>query len=375
MKSKILAVALAGTFSIFSGVAAAEDGFQGAWYAVPGIGIMHTDSDLKADNNSPVYSLRLGKEISEHWDVQLGLSHSSADEDSSRYSSGEYRQTLFGLDALYMFSRDKFRPFLLAGLGGARNRINYDGAPDANGSKTSWMGNVGVGFQYLITDNLGLQADLRHVWSRAEASSLFGSGSGKHDETVGNTLLNFGVVFRFPVAKPVVMAAPVVTEPGPMMDEIAPYDEEALPPMSEYTPEPEVFGPDKPAFEKITLQAEVLFAFDKSELTDEGKEILDTEVTEKMKAHPEVELVLITGHTDRIGSDNYNQKLSERRAVAVNDYLMSQGIEERRLHTVGKGETEPVVDCKGVRGKQLIQCLQPNRRVVVEIEVQSVMQQ
>ena len=94
-----------------------------------------------------------------------------------------------------------------------------------------------------------------------------------------------------------------------------------------------------------------------------------------MKAHPEVELVLITGHTDRIGSDNYNQKLSERRAVAVNDYLMSQGIEERRLHTVGKGETEPVVDCKGVRGKQLIQCLQPNRRVVVEIEVQSVMQQ
>jgi OOP family OmpA-OmpF porin len=80
--------------------------------------------------------------------------------------------------------------------------------------------------------------------------------------------------------------------------------------------------------------------------------------------------LLITGHTDRIGDANYNQKLSERRANQVKKYLVSQGIEENRLHAVGKGENEPVVDCKGVRGKKAIECLQPNRRVVVEIEVQ-----
>ena len=114
----------------------------------------------------------------------------------------------------------------------------------------------------------------------------------------------------------------------------------------------------------------MLFGFDKDILKPEGKSRLDAEVVEKMKAHPEVEMVLITGHTDRIGDAKYNQKLSERRANSVKKYLMSQGIAENRLHTVGKGESEPTVDCKGVHGRKAIECLQPNRRVVVEIEVQ-----
>ena len=124
-------------------------------------------------------------------------------------------------------------------------------------------------------------------------------------------------------------------------------------------------------FAKISLQAEVLFDFDKSVLKESGKNILDEEVVKKMKAHPEVELVLITGHADRIGDDNYNQRLSESRADSVKQYIASQGIADDRLHAIGKGEREPVVDCKGIRGKKLIDCLQPNRRVVVEIEAQS----
>ncbi|MEZ0331604.1 MAG: OmpA family protein, partial [Methylophilaceae bacterium] len=121
---------------------------------------------------------------------------------------------------------------------------------------------------------------------------------------------------------------------------------------------------------KVTLSAEVLFGFDKDVLKEDGKKILDSDVVEKMKAHPEVELVLITGHTDKIGDAGYNQKLSERRANSVKKYLVSQGIEESRLHAVGKGEAEPAVEVKGLRGKKLIEALQPNRRVVVEIEVQ-----
>jgi OOP family OmpA-OmpF porin len=154
--------------------------------------------------------------------------------------------------------------------------------------------------------------------------------------------------------------------------DVAPYDDEALPELMDPSqqPQPEPIGPDVPAFAKMTLAAEVLFGFDKDNLKDEGKKILDVEVVEKMKAHPEVELVLITGHTDLIGDDKYNQKLSERRAAQVKKYIASQGIADSRLHAVGKGETQPVVDCKGVRGKKLIECLQPNRRVVVEIEAQ-----
>ena len=141
-------------------------------------------------------------------------------------------------------------------------------------------------------------------------------------------------------------------------------------------PAPAPVGPEKPAFEKITLQAETLFDFDKSVIHPEGKQHLNAEVVTKMKQYPQVEAILVTGHADRIGTDAYNQSLSERRANAVKDYLVSQGIEAGRIQTAAKGESEPVVACSDVKGREnsknkpLIACLQPNRRVVVEVEVQ-----
>ncbi len=377
MKNKLIALALAGTFGAVSNTVLAEDAYQGSMYLMPTIGYMHTDSDLKADNDA-AYGIRLGKEISQHWDVQLGLTHSKADADNSiggLPTRGDYKQTLFGVDALYMFSRDKFRPFVLAGFGGARNNIDYHiGGVNVGESKTSWMANVGAGFQYLFTETIGMQADLRHVWSRADARSGLAEFNWSGTETVGNTYLNLGLIFNFGAPKKTVAAAPVEPEPyqTAALDEVAPYDDGPLPDLMDPSmqPQPEPIGPAEPAFAKMTLAAEVLFAFDKDGLKDEGKRILDVEVVEKMKAHPEVELVLITGHTDRIGDDKYNQKLSERRAAQVKKYIASQGVAESRLHAVGKGETQPVAECKGVRGKKLIECLQPNRRVVVEIEAQ-----
>lgn len=141
-------------------------------------------------------------------------------------------------------------------------------------------------------------------------------------------------------------------------------------------PAPAPVGPEKPAFEKITLQAETLFDFDKSVIHPEGKQHLNAEVVTKMKQYPQVEAILVTGHADRIGTDDYNQRLSERRANAVKDYLVSEGIEAGRIQTAAKGESEPVVACTEIKGKEnsknkpLIACLQPNRRVVVEVEVQ-----
>lgn len=369
MKTKLISLAIATTFGFASSVAFAEDAYQGPLYIMPTLGYVNTDSDLEADNEV-AYGVRLGKALSEHWDVQLGLTSTRPDADNrigGFAASGDYRQTILGLDALYMFSRDSFRPFVLAGLGLAKNDIDYTiGGVSVDGDKTSWMANVGAGFQYFFNDTVGLQADVRHVWSKAEAK-LAAAGFDS-DETVGNTYLNFGVIFNFGAPKKVASLAPMAEPQAPAMDDVAPADDEALPPLMEAEAEP--VGPAKPVFERMTLQAEVLFGFDKDNLKDEGKRILDIEVVEKMRAHPEVELVLITGHTDFIGSDNYNQNLSERRANQVKKYIASQGIEESRLHAVGKGEKEPVADCKGVRGKKLIDCLQPNRRVVVEIEAQ-----
>jgi len=137
-----------------------------------------------------------------------------------------------------------------------------------------------------------------------------------------------------------------------------------------------VAGPEAPAV-KATFKAETLFDFDKAVVRKEGKKELDDKVVANMKAHPEVELLLVTGHADRIGSDSYNQKLSERRAAAVKAYLASQGIAADRVKTVGKGESEPNPDadtvnkCKGnKKTKKLIECLQPDRRVTVEPEIQ-----
>lgn len=139
-------------------------------------------------------------------------------------------------------------------------------------------------------------------------------------------------------------------------------------------------APEQPAPIVITLQSDTLFGFDKSVIRAEGKQQLDEQVIGKMKEYPQIELVLVTGHADRIGSDAYNLQLSQRRADAVKDYLVEQGIDATRIETAAKGESEPVVTCDEVKGKasgrnrELIECLKPNRRVVVEIKVQQPVQ-
>ena len=124
----------------------------------------------------------------------------------------------------------------------------------------------------------------------------------------------------------------------------------------------------KPSADKIKLAADTLFDFDKATLKTEGRAKLD-ELAVKSK-QLKLEVILAVGHTDRIGSDAYNQKLSERRAAAVKSYLVSKGIEANRVYTEGKGEKQPVTGdkCKGnAPTKALIQCLQPDRRADIEV--------
>ena len=81
-------------------------------------------------------------------------------------------------------------------------------------------------------------------------------------------------------------------------------------------------------------------------------------------------MILAVGHTDRLGGDAYNQKLSEKRAAAVKEYLVAKGIEANRVYTEGKGEKQPVTGdkCKGnAKTAALISCLQPDRRVDIEV--------
>ena len=353
MNKKLTGLAVAAALSLTAFSASADDMYRGAWYAVPGASYMNTDSDLDADNGAGAF-LAIGKELSQSWDLQGRLGYNRADEDTGiAGASGKYKSTQLGLDALYMFSRSNFRPFLLAGLGATRNNVDYKvPGVDIDGKKTSWLAGLGLGAQYLFNDTFGLQADLRHQWSKAEV----GIDGDNQKETIGNTLFNLGGLFRFGAP------APVVAEAAPEPAPIAAAPE----PMPEPAPAPAPVC--EPTNETISVGAEKLFGFDKAALKAEGKAALD-EAAAKIKANPEIKAVIVTGHTDRIGSDAYNQKLSERRAKQVADYLVAQGVDSGIISSAGKGESEPVVQCEGNKAtKKLISCLQPNRRVEIRAE-------
>ncbi|WP_028226796.1 outer membrane protein OmpA [Paraburkholderia ferrariae] len=133
-------------------------------------------------------------------------------------------------------------------------------------------------------------------------------------------------------------------------------------------PQPPVAPPPPPAItsQKITYQADTLFDFDKAVLKPAGKEKLD-DLASKIEAL-NLEVVVATGYTDRIGSNAYNDRLSLRRAQAVKSYLVSKGVPADRVYTEGKGKRNPVTTgCNQKNRKALIACLAPDRRVEVEV--------
>lgn len=119
------------------------------------------------------------------------------------------------------------------------------------------------------------------------------------------------------------------------------------------------------------LSADGLFAFGKSsleDLSDEGRAALD-DLAAKLNAVGRLEAVRVIGHSDRIGSDDYNLKLSTQRADAVKEYLTQKGVTADTITAVGRGKVEPIAECPDEQGQALIECLAPNRRVEVLITI------
>jgi len=114
--------------------------------------------------------------------------------------------------------------------------------------------------------------------------------------------------------------------------------------------------------EPIRLSGDALFAFNRSDLTEDGRQNLGQFLQEIQQAS-QVENISILGYSDRIGSDRYNLSLSQRRADSVQRYLVEVGIPAAAMSSVGRGNADPVVKCSNVSRDALIKCLSPNRRV------------
>jgi OmpA-OmpF porin, OOP family len=131
-------------------------------------------------------------------------------------------------------------------------------------------------------------------------------------------------------------------------------------PATPATPAPAARPAPSSVRQAVVIQADALFDFDKSVLRPDGKQSIDDAMS-KIRG-TDLEMVIATGHTDSVGSDAYNQKLSERRAAAVKDYLVSKGIPAAKITTIGKGESQPVATNKTAEGRQ------KNRRVDIEFK-------
>jgi len=237
----------------------------------------------------------------------------------------------------------------------ANDSFNGTGAvvvADHSPSKSKTNYKMGLGLQFAMTPSVLLRGEVE----RFRINDAMGNTDNVH-------MVSVGLVFPFGRASAPVRHAQA--EPAPM----APPPEPAVAPVAEPAPivAPVVTAPPR---RRVSFSAESLYGFDKSALQPEGKTALDTFAKELEGTR--FDMVSVEGHTDRLGTPAYNQKLSQQRAEAVKDYLVSSGkLDSTKVTATGKGESTPVTkpeDCKGNKpNAKLIACLQPDRRVDIEV--------
>lgn len=238
----------------------------------------------------------------------------------------------YGVDGKIGFAMDKWLPYIKLGVG------KMKGTGDFSDYKKNGT-HLGLGAEYKIADHWSLGGEL----SRFKAKELDGV------KGINNSLflkLKYYFDSQLPVAAAPIVAAPVaaaIVEP---------------PPAPKPAPKP------APRVERLTFQTSKLFAFD-SDVLSQPQPKLD-ELARVLNENKQIDSVTINGYADRLGSEKYNLNLSQRRADAVKAFLVKQGVDVSRINAVGKGEADPVVECKEKNRAALITCLEPNRRIEVE---------
>jgi len=326
-------------------------------------------SSFSADNKGNSYRLFGGYQLNRY----LGLEASYFDLGKFSFDTtttpagrvtGEARMQGAGLDLVGTLPlTERFSVLGRVGVQQTRTRDRFasSGAVsvlDPSPSKRDTGYKVGVGMQYDVTPNFLVRGEL----DRYRVNDAVGN-RGTVNVTSVSLVFPFG---RAPAPAPRVAAAPVYVAPPPVAS--PPPPPVVMPPPVVQAPMP---APPPPVERRrVSFSAESLFGFDKSGLRPEGQAALDGFARET--AGTRYEVITVEGHTDRLGTPAYNQKLSQERAEAVKGYLVqSGGFDASRVKAVGLGESKPTsatANCKGNKQTPaLIACLQPDRRVDVEV--------
>jgi OOP family OmpA-OmpF porin len=287
-----------------------------------------------------------GKQVADHLMVELGGFYYSVD----KQTSGSDHASGGSLDFLIPFTNEGvFRPFLLVGGGGINQ--NYNGHYEFDG-----MANAGVGTLIRLTDTLFFRADGRYVWADEDM------GTNNYNRTFdGHVNLGLVAMFGGQEAPPEPVQTACVDSDGDGVCD----DADLCPGTAAGTAVDAKGCPVEkaaPAMAANQKFEDVHFAFDKSDLDAEAQSILDnasTTIGELVKTYPDLK-VEVSGHTDWIGTDGYNQGLSERRANSVKTYLTRKGVDAGRITTYAYGESRPIATNETAEGRAL------NRRAEVE---------
>ena len=290
------------------------------------------NQDLK---HGLTYGLGLGYHIDKHWAAEAVFNFVDTELDTNELNVDTY---LYRIDGLYHFMPSKrLVPYIAAGLGG----IGFD--PEKASSDQDFAINYGTGLKYFLNENVALRGDVRHVIS--------------FDDTQNNLIYTAGLTFVFggEKAKKADVEAPKTVEEKVVIFASESKVEEKV---AIATTEPKII---------ILAFEDVHFDFDQSTLTPEAQTILKRNI-QMLKDNPKAK-VRIAGYTSASGTEAYNQNLSEKRANAVQAYLINEGIiTQGRLSMIGYGETNPAM-YEAAPKEVYSEAAKANMRVLFEIIV------
>jgi outer membrane autotransporter protein len=325
---------------------------QGSWFSGDARAV--TGISAPIDGSGLLGSIELGYShaLNEHWTLQpqaqfvaqrntiddIAIPNATVSFDSDIAKTGR-----LGLRLVGDYTSDagrQWKPYLRAnlwhGFDGTQTMLfTNDAASTPIATQLGYdSGELGAGFTLALNDKVNLYGEIDHLFA-------LGGGAGELSKGISGAI-GIRVLFGNKAAPP--------------------------PPLPPPSPPPPPPPPAPPQPVTLRLSADALFDFDSAQLRNEGRQSLDV-LVEGLR-NLQYQVLIVGGHTDRLGAEAYNQALSERRANSVRDYLVQSGIPANDVRATGYGESRPITtaqQCQGDSSPTLIACLQPDRRVEVEV--------